>query len=314
MSIPTIDLGDDPDQVAAAIDAACVDVGFFSIVGHGVPSSVIDDAWRTTWEFFDLPLAAKLAARHPDDPAHPYGYFPAGREALAASLGRVTPFDLKESFNIAPPSSHEDPTGRFAGPDRIWPDSPEAFERSWTAYYDEMVGLAGRLLHAMARALSVADDHFDAAVDQHLSALRGLNYPPLDAPPLPGQLRAGDHSDYGTLTILLPGSGSGGLEVLATDGRWVPVQPIADGFVVNLGDAMQQWTNDRWRSTRHRVALPADDLAGTERRQSLAFFHQPNWNARMQPVPTCVGPGRPARYDTVQAGPWLMDKFTAASG
>ncbi len=313
MSLPIVDLTMTPEALAPGIDDICREIGFFVVVGHDVDPQIIDDAWSLTERFFELPLQQKLAARHPTEEHHPYGYFPAGQEALAASLGIETPPDIKESFNIAPPRDHADGTGRFGGVERIWPDALPELRAAWEAYYDAMTALSDRLLVLMARALQVEPELFLVAVDRHLSALRGLNYPPLGASALPHQLRAGEHSDYGTLTVLLPGPGTGGLEVLRADDTWVPVQPIEDGFVVNLGDMMQRWTNDRWRSTRHRVAIPDDDVAATERRQSLAFFHQPNWDARIEAIPTCVPAGEAARHDPVLAGPWLASKFDAAS-
>lgn len=312
MAIPQIQLTEPDDDVARAIERACTEVGFFAITGHGVPNDTIRHAWEATEQFFDLPFEEKMQARHLTDPNHPYGYFPPGQEALAASLGIATPPDLKESFNLAPPPHHADGTGRFGECERIWPSNPRHLRRAWTAYYDAMVELAGRLLELMARALDTDPALFAAATDQHLSALRGLNYPSLTHPPAPGQLRAGEHSDYGTLTILLPGPGTGGLEVLRADGEWVAVQPIDGGFVVNLGDMMAHWTNDRWRSTRHRVAIPDTDAATIEQRLALAFFHQPNWDVEINAIASCRSAGvRPD--DPVLAGPWLAKKFDAAS-
>ncbi|MGI9621744.1 MAG: isopenicillin N synthase family dioxygenase [Acidimicrobiales bacterium] len=313
MSIPTIDLTRPRSEVAADIDLACREVGFFAIVGHNVPISVTRRAWATTDAFFDLPLDLKMTARHPTEKHHPYGYFPSGQEALAASLGVVTPPDLKESFNIAPPPDHADGTGRFGGVGRIWPQQPPGLRMAWIDYYESMVALAEQLLEFMAEALGMDRTHFASSVDQHLSALRGLNYPPLNHGPASGQLRAGEHTDYGTLTILLPGTGSGGLEVLRRNDEWEQVQPVTDGFVVNIGDMMAQWTNDLWRSTKHRVAVPDSEVAANERRQALAFFHQPNWDAEISPLPTCVPPGQAPKYEPVLAGPWLRAKFDAAS-
>lgn len=313
MALPIVDLAMPAEELAPRIDEICRDIGFFVVVGHGVAPQVIDDAWSATERFFDLPIDQKVAARHPTEEHHPYGYFPAGQEALAASLGMQTPPDIKESFNIAPPAEHADGTGRFGGVERIWPAAMPELQTAWEAYYESMARLSDRLLTLMAHALDVEPELFLRAVDRHLSALRGLNYPPLASWALPGQLRAGEHSDYGTLTVLLPGPGTGGLEVLRADDTWVGVQPVEDGFVVNLGDMMQRWTNDRWRSTRHRVAVPAEDVAATERRQSLAFFHQPNWDARIEAIPTCVAAGESPRHEPVLAGPWLAAKFDAAS-
>ena len=179
------------------IDEICREIGFFVVVGHGVDPQVIDDAWSVTERFFELPIDQKLEARHPIEEHHPYGYFPAGQEALAASLGIETPPDIKESFNIAPPVDHADGTGRFGGVARIWPAAMPELRTAWEAYYEAMAQLSDRLLALMAHALHVEPELFLNAVDRHLSALRGLNYPPLSASALPGQLRAGEQEGRG---------------------------------------------------------------------------------------------------------------------
>jgi len=308
-NIPIISLVGPPAQVGASIDSACREHGFFAVIDNGVSDAVIEEAWTLTTDFFDQPLETKLAARH-CDPKHPYGYFPAGGEALAASRGEVTPPDIKESFNLAPPPEHQDGTGRFGGVARIWPTAPPGLAEAWTAYYDALFALSERLLGLFAVGLSVEPELFLSRTTQHLSALRGLNYPALSERPAPNQLRAGAHSDYGTLTVLLPGPGIGGLEVQTLDGQWMPVQPIDNTFVVNVGDMMQRWTNDQWRSPLHRIVVPPN--AG-ERRQSMAFFHQPNWDAEIATIETCVDQNNPRQYEPVLAGPWLEAKFDAAS-
>jgi isopenicillin N synthase-like dioxygenase len=135
-----------------------------------------------------------------------------------------------------------------------------------------------------------------------------LNYPPLHEPPRPGQIRAGAHSDYGSLTILLAEPGSLGLEIQHPSGGWQSV-PIEDGaFIVNIGDLMARWSNDRWVSTVHRCSCEKS----SSRRQSVAFFHLPNWDAEIRAIPTCVPEGSAARYPPVLAGEYLMGKFRSA--
>jgi isopenicillin N synthase-like dioxygenase len=101
-----------------------------------------------------------------------------------------------------------------------------------------------------------------------------------------------------------------GLQIRARD-HWLDVPPVPDGFVVNLGDSMAQWTNDQWRSTLHRVVAHGDADGRSPARQSFAFFHMANWDAIIECLPTCLAPGAVPRHAPVLAGPWLMSKFTS---
>jgi isopenicillin N synthase-like dioxygenase len=193
----------------------------------------------------------------------------------------------------------------------IWPARPDGFVEAWRAYYAAMEDLAARIMRVFAVALNLPDDYFAGFIDAPVSALRALNYPEQLVSPKPGQLRAGAHTDYGSLTILLPQEGSKGLEIAARDGSWIAVPPIPRAFVINLGDLMQRWTNDRWVSTLHRVVNPSPDDGGMARRQSLAFFHQPNWSAEIKCLEACLAPGETPKYEPVLSGPYLMGKFRA---
>ena len=250
---------------------------------------------------------------------YPYGYAPLAHETLALSLGDATPPDLKEAFAIGPldrpPTPPRDADEASVYSPNLWPDEvlPE-LRRSWEPYFRAMAALAQRLLRISAVALDLPETWFDSLIDRHTSAMRALDYPAVDHATMPGQLRAGAHTDYGTLTILLQEDKPGGLEVRRADGTWDAVPAVAGGFVVNLGDAMERWTNDRWRSTLHRVVLPPAGAGAAARRQSITFFHNANWDARIECLPTCVAPEEAARYSPIEAGPHLMAKFRSTVG
>jgi isopenicillin N synthase-like dioxygenase len=250
-------------------------------------------------------------------PGYPYGYAPLASERLAASLGEATPPDLKESYSMGPPPlpGHvsTDEAEAFTRQPTPWPDSPAGFRAALESYYAAMADLAARLLRLFAQSLRLPPDWFAPFIEAHTSALRLINYPPLDAEPRPGQWRAGAHTDYGTLTILMTEPAPGGLEVLGLDGSWSAVPHVPESFVVNLGDAMARWTNDRWRSTLHRVVPPPHGARDT-RRQSIAFFHNANWDARIACIPTCLAPGETPRYAPTTAGAHLMEKFRKTQG
>jgi isopenicillin N synthase-like dioxygenase len=298
--------------LAAEVDAICRATGFLAIVGHGVPEAVIGAAWAKAQAFFDLPAEQKQRARAPY-PGYPYGYLGPQLESLAKSRNVDAPPDLKESFNGGPSRPPEAMTApealAFCYAATIWPDAPEGFVGAWQAYYATMENLAARIMRLFAVALRLPEGYFDRFIDAPISALRALNYPRQDAAPEPGQIRAGAHTDYGSLTILLPQPGSRGLEILTPDGAWTEVPPHASAFVINIGDLMARWTNDRWVSTLHRVVNPTAENGGNARRQSMAFFHQPNWDAEIRVLEACLSPGEAAKYAPVRSGPYLMSKF-----
>ena len=284
-------------RVADQIGRACADIGFLSITGHGVPEALITDMAGISRRFFDLPLEEKLRAPVNRGGS---GYVPMLAEALAASLGQQTPGDLKESFNA----------GRDfdANP---WPAALPALRGIWHAYFTQLNQLAAALMRMFALALDLPEAFFDDKITPPQAFLRAINYPEPAQTPLASQLRAGAHSDYGTLTILLSENKPGGLQVLARNGEWIDIHAPPGAFVINIGDMMQQWTNDRWRSTVHRVVNPPGD-AQHSRRQSLVFFHSPNENVLIAPLATCVSPDNPARYAPILAGEHMRLKSTKA--
>jgi isopenicillin N synthase-like dioxygenase len=316
---PIIDLGefesgsrDTQQRIAEEVDQICRHTGFITLVGHRVNEQVMRTMWNTMHEFFDLPARQKLASEVLR-PGYPYGYMGVTQETLAKSRGDATPPDLKETFNAGPlerdPSLTDPAAIEFCHVPTPWPTRPVGFRDAWAAYYREMEKLSARIMGMFATALNLPHDHFEEFLTYPISAMRALNYPPQQARPARDQLRAGAHSDYGSLTVLWPQDDSRGLEILGLDGDWHEVVPHDGALIINIGDLLQRWTNDRWRSTMHRVNNPSNlDDSGT-RRQSIAYFHQPNWDARIACLPTCIGDG--PRYAPVASGPYLVEKFRA---
>jgi len=146
---------------------------------------------------------------------------------------------------------------------------------------------------------------------RHFSILSCHHYPVLAEPPLPGQLRTGAHTDYGAMTLLAATDAQGGLEVRLPDGSWAAVQPRPGEFVVNLGDMMARWTNDRWTSTLHRVVNPPVGAAQS-RRLSIGMFVHPNYDQSIACVPTCAAPGEQPRYPAISAGEHIKRKIEAS--
>ena len=245
MIIPTIDLA---HVSPAEIRGACETVGFFTVVGHGVPDELIEEVAARSRAFFELPDAEKERFRAPaESPGLPV-YRPLGAEKLGATADRKASLDWGPSL-----------------PGVAWPNDElrSAYER----YYAELLRVAAGIVAAFELGI---DDLFD----DRSSSLRVIDYPAGA-----GGARAGAHRDYGVLTLIR--SDAAGLEVQTRDGEWLPVQAPPGGFVVNIGDLLQRWTRDRWVSTLHRVV-------GTEaqapRRQSLVFFHNPRDDAEIDGV------------------------------
>jgi isopenicillin N synthase-like dioxygenase len=314
ITIPIIDLtgareGGRADRlrIAGEIDAACREIGFFTLTGHGVPREVISDLQEKAHVFFGLPLAEKLLSRHPVIGTN-RGYHPAGHEALSSAMDQVAPADLKEFFHVGPVDVMDDPyftsaLGRRHFLPNIWPSTPASFEQVATAYYRTMSSLVVVLMRLTALALGVAETYFDRKVDRSIGTMRLNYYPARTEPPRAGQLRAGAHTDYGGFTILSGEDVPGGLQVRTRVGDWIDVRTEPTSFVVNIGDLLMRWTNDRWLSNMHRVVNPP--AAVNRARLSIAFFNHPNYDVSIE----CLAPAGQAKHPPVLSGDYRDVKY-----
>ena len=193
----------------------------------------------------------------------------------------------------------------------IWPQQPHDFKPTMVAYYDAMMGLASRVLRAMALALGVEENYFADKFDRQASVCRMIRYPAVKEPPLPGQLRAGTHTDYGIMTFVRGDDTPGGLQVKHRNGSWIDVHIPPNEFVCNIGDLMMRWSNDRWVSTLHRVAMPPPGAAPSDR-ISLVFFTNPNPDAVIRCIDSCVKAGEMAKYPPVTTAEHYLGKLMKA--
>jgi isopenicillin N synthase-like dioxygenase len=315
--LPVIDvsaaLAGDPEArsgVATAIDSACVDSGFFAIAGHGIESALLDDVIDTSRRFFALDPAEKGRVA-PPGPLDYRGFLGLDTTSLAATLGEETPPDLCESYNIG---GFDDPEKRARATvpghemtflHNLWPERPDGFRAAYEAYFEAVEHLCRQMLPLFALALGLPESWFEDKVNDHTSLLLTNWYPPVQSDPRPGQLRRGGHTDYGMFTVVAPEQVPG-LQI-CLDGTWLDVPLVEDAFVVNLGDLMGRWTNDRWVSTLHRVVVPEGDAARRDR-MSVVFFFQPDFRAVIETIPTTVTDEHPARYEPVIAGEWIAAK------
>jgi isopenicillin N synthase-like dioxygenase len=319
-AVPVLDVspfrqGDRDARLALAsqVDRICREIGFMVVSGHGVDADLIAAVEVTSRAFFDLPVEEKMRIVRPA-PDVTRGYIPFKAEVLVRSRGGSADGDLNESLMIGPIDVADTPyytaaaAGRHFAPN-LWPERPAGLRSAYESYFRVMSALAADLMHLFALALELPEDYFDGSIDRHISRLRVRNYPAPLTPPAPGQLRAGAHSDYGSLTILKTEDRPGGLQVLGKEGDWLDVPHLPGCFVVNIGDMMARWTNDRWVSTLHRVVNPPLERAAESRRQSLVFFHNPNYDAVVSCLPGCAGDTNPPKYPPTTSGGHLREKF-----
>ncbi|MFM2053998.1 MAG: hypothetical protein RL456_2035 [Pseudomonadota bacterium] len=315
-AVPVIDLapsfGHDAQataEIAARIDAACRRDGFFHVTGHGVPLALTGHLFMLSRRLFALPEDVKRRWHIERSGGLCRGHDPVGWQALEA--GR--PADLKESYYLGVDRPPWDPLVRAGTPNHgpnQWPDEAlvPGFQSTVEAYQASMTRLGRHLMGLMALALGLPRGHFEPFQRDPMPVLRLLHYPPQSASRLEGQIGSGAHTDWGGLTLLAQDR-SGGLEVWREgpggEGAWVDVPPIEGAFVVNLGDLMQRWTNDRYRSSLHRVVNRHTGAA----RHSIAWFHDIDYHAQVRALPGCHDAADPPRYPAITAGEHIVGMY-----
>lgn len=309
-SIPVIDLGpadSTPATVAAEIGHACRETGFFLVVNHGVPQSLVDAQFEWSRRFFDLPLAERIALHMRNSPTFA-GYEPVGGQTLDSD----TPPDLKESFYVNQdlPDDHPYVQARIRGyGGNLWPVLP-GFRAQMLAYYSAVESLAARIMRLLALSLELDADYFESAFACPSATLRLIKYPPHPQHARDNQLGAGAHTDWGAVTVLAQDD-IGGLEVENAAGEWIAAPPIPGTFIINLGDMFNRWTNGIYRSNMHRVL---NNKAAGRDRYSVPFFYSPDHEARIECLHTCSDADHPPRYAPCTAGEHLDEMFRRSYG
>eukprot|EP01083_Nonionella_stella_P023790 65792_1 len=284
---------------------AMENIGFMVITDHGIDKRILDDMWNVTQAFFNSSYENKHAIMQDDN--YMYGY--EDDEALGYTE-KIEYYDKTNEYytvGVDKKEMFQAYIGSVDNPQRLkdvrWPPKPVEMKDVWVKYYRACEQIARQLLKSMAIALELEDPHyFDAFINDHMSAIRALNYPAIDLEEALSEKyvntwRCSAHSDYGTFTLLRQ-DGVGGLQVEINEHEWVDVTSDKYDFIVNLGNTMKQWTNDRFKSTRHRVVKPRN-VHETARRQSIAFFHNPNGNALIQTLPSCTFSNGTVKYEPI---------------
>jgi len=312
-SLPVIDVSGlnssrlaDRTAVAAELGRVCRGIGFFYVSNHGIPEAVRDALFAAAQTFFALPAAAKEEFSIQRSP-HNRGYVGLETERLDQAAGHA---DHKEAFNVGLELAPDDPevvAGKLFRGVNLWP-TLSGWRETVLAYYGACWALGRRIHQGFAIDLGIAEDFFEDKLDAPLATLRMLHYPPQpqsgDHAPDSG---AGAHTDYGNLTILAT-DGVAGLQVRARTGEWIDAPHIPGTFVCNIGDCLMRWTNDLYVSTPHRVGIPVRD------RYSAAFFLDPNPDARVEVLESCLAPGAAAKYPPTTGTDYLRERLTATYG
>jgi len=295
-------LGDDPrgHRAVAEIAAAASGSGFFQIVGHGISDDLIDDVWAMTRRFFGLPRERKLALLRTKENSR--GFY--DRELTKQKR------DLKEVFDYATvphpelPHDHPDNVAPVDGHNN-WPSDLPGMKALMMTYLAECEVVAKRLLGAFAVGFGIDPSELRRHFGAHNTSAIRLNHYPLDElltadeaaeVAALGDMALHHHTDAGALTLLLQDD-VGGLQAGTVSGEWVDVAPVDGAIVVNTGDIMQVWSNDRFTAALHRVRPITD-----RERYSIPYFFNPGYDTDYTPIPEAFAPGEAARYRTINWG------------
>lgn len=280
-ALRTMGSSEDVARIAAQIDAACREFGFFYAEGHGIADAAFERLEAASHRFFALPDADKAEIAMAKGGTAWRGWFPLGGE-LTSGLP-----DRKEGLYLGEELGPADPRVQAGWPlhgANLWPAGTPELRTAVQEYLDAAIAAAEALMRGMAIALGLPSDHFAGRLTRHPTLLfRIFHYPP-EEPAEPG-FGVGEHSDYGLLT-LLGQDACGGLEVRTRDGGWIDVPPRGHALVINIGDMFERLTLGRYRSAPHRVVNRSGKA-----RLSYPLFFDPDFAASVEPLPITSEPG-----------------------
>jgi isopenicillin N synthase-like dioxygenase len=304
--LPVIDLGGLPDDEAAEVtigrqlDEAFRGAGFCYFSNTGIDPTLVEAVFDASRRFHALPMPAKRAIA--TNSFHRGYIAPKSSLIETSSVARVTRPNDSDSFMLMHEVPPDDPRfGTFLNGPNQWPCGLADFREPVRAYDRVMHDFCRRLLRPIARALDLPPDAFRRYFKQPTTFLRLLHYPPqgVDAPD--DAFGSAPHTDFGFITILAQDD-VGGLEVRPRGGDWIAAPPIPGTFVVNVADMLARWTNDRWRSTPHRVK----SLSGVDR-FSCPYFFDMDLDCTVACLEKCHSPDNPPRHDPVRYADYVRE-------
>lgn len=307
MTIPVVDLSDflsgdaaRKQQFVQALGNAYEEVGFVAVKNHGIPDDLIADLYQYVQQFFALPTDVKLSYEK-KELAGQRGYTSFGREH---AKGFEAP-DLKEFFQFGQTVEDGDPI-KAQYPDNVTVDEVPQFTPTLLAAYKNFERSGRALLQAIALYLGLDEQYFEQYVHNGNSILRAIHYPPIIGEPK-SSIRAEQHEDINLITLLV-GASADGLQILTKQNEWVGVTSLPEQIVVNVGDMLQRLTNNKLRSTTHRVVNPPRELWNTSR-YSIPFFLHPKASMNLACLEGCVDEANPKAYVDATAGEYLDERL-----
>ncbi|MCS7298001.1 MAG: 2-oxoglutarate and iron-dependent oxygenase domain-containing protein [Bacteroidia bacterium] len=285
-----------------ALGEAFTQIGFAIIENHLVPEALQKQIYEKTKAFFDLPLEIKRKYVVPGTSGQ-RGYTPPNQEH---AKGQKVP-DLKEFFHIGPEVEPSIASAQNLLLN-VWPEEVPGFRQTFMEAYEKFFETGRVLLQALALYLELEEDYFEPRVQYGPSLLRLLHYYPLEKVDIPpGATRAAEHEDINLITLLI-GASAEGLEVLTREGKWLAPVVAPHQMVVNVGDMLQRLTNNKLRSTTHRVTLPPPEKRHLSR-YSVPFFLHPRPEVSLACLPSCIDEAHPKAYPDITAGEYLNERL-----
>jgi len=307
MTIPAVDLSDftgkNPElknSFVAQLGKAFEEVGFVAVKNHGISDELIEKLYKYVQEFFSLPAEKKKSYEIPGL-AGQRGYTSYGKEH---AKGSEAP-DLKEFFQYGQTVPNDHPL-KPEYPDNVKVNDIEGFNETLFNAYRAFEKSGKLLLQAIALYLGLDEHFFDDKVEEGNSIVRAIHYPPITQEPK-SAIRAEQHEDINLITLLV-GASASGLEILNKQNQWVPVTSLEDQIVVNVGDMLQRLTNNKLKSTTHRVVNPPRELWHTSR-FSIPFFLHPKSAMDLSALKECIDENHPKAFEDITAGEYLDERL-----
>jgi isopenicillin N synthase-like dioxygenase len=311
--IPSLDLADftsgDEERkkkFVQKLGEAYNNIGFVAIKNHGLSDELVENLYATIKKFFGLPDETKLQYEKPELFGQ-RGYVAKNKEA---AKGRNTG-DLKEFYHVGQDLADIDDNDpiKTEYPENIWPKEIAEFEAVTLEAYKTLEKTGKTMLQAIAIYLELPENYFEEKVKAGNSILRPIHYYPIENPDsIPADaVRAAEHGDINLITLLM-GASADGLQVLRRDGKWIPITALPEQIIVNVGDMLARLTNDKLKSTIHRVVNPPRELMNTSR-YSIPFFMHPRSEMDLTCLESCVDANNPKKYEDYTAGQFLDERL-----